>query len=291
MKNGFGISGLLALILTTMLLTSSAFAVTIRDDKPDNAYIALGNSPAYACVGSLVNGYVYTGSGVLISPDWVLTAAHLLLSAGSTTTFTIDGTTYNADQVIRNPNWDGAAVPATSDIGLVHLTTPVTSVTPALLYTGSSELNQVGTFVGYGFGGTGLTGADPSKIHKRGFNNVIDGDFNPLVYGCDFDRPGHPEDNWFGTATPLDLEGCVASGDSGGGVFINVNGQNYLAGIISEVLATDGNANSSYGDLSSFGRVSAFTSWIGGYVPVPEPSPFALALAGGLVLFTVRRRK
>ena len=36
-----------------------------------------------------------------------------------------------------------------------------------------------------------------------------------------------------GETPPLPLEGCVAPGDSGGGVFITIDSQDYLAGVIS----------------------------------------------------------
>ena len=84
----------------------------------------------------------------------------------------------------------------------------------------------------------------------------------------------------FGATHALPLEGCVAPGDSGGGVFISVDSQDYLAGVISFVAATNGStANSIYGNLSGAGRVSAALPWISSVVP--EPSTFSLLAGAG----------
>jgi hypothetical protein len=196
-------------------------------------------------------------------------------------------------QLIGNPGWNSSNPSGGYDFGLVHLSSPVVGITPATLYTGSSDLGQIGTFVGFGLTGTGLTGWRTLDNQKRAFQNVIDGNFgNPsLVLGCDFDNPHTTTNNVFGDATPLTLEGCVAPGDSGGGVFITIGSQTYLEGVISFVAATDGNANSYYGDTSGFGRVSAFMPWITSTIPEPSVSTLLVAGAGLGMLFGRRRRQ
>jgi hypothetical protein len=276
-------------VLFTTLLPFPACGVTTRDDQPDSSYVALGNSPDFDAVGLFVGG-LYTGSGVLIAPTWVLTAAHNLILTTSAT-FTIGGTAYTSTELIKNPDWNGDAMNG-YDFGLMRLATPVTNVTPALLYTESLQPVMEATFVGLGFTGTGLTGYQTLDGLKRAFNNVIDGDFgNPArVLGADFDNPHTTANNDFGSPTPLPLEGCVAPGDSGGGVFISINSQSYLAGVISFVAATDGSANGSYGDVTGFGPLSSVAPWLNAHVP--EPSTYALFLTGGLTwgLGRLRRR-
>lgn len=287
-QGGFvAITGIIVLMAFRSTPTSG---ITIRDDVPDSSYLSLGASTDYASVGQFVNSWGYTGSGTLIAPDWVLTAGHNLVAATSAT-FTIDGTAYYSSQLVLNPGWNGDPFHG-YDFGLVHLSEPVSSLTPATLYPGSSELGQVGTYVGYGFKGTGLTGYQTVDGQKRAFQNMIDGDFgNPaLVYGSDFDNPHSTAGNSFGAATPLPLEGCVAPGDSGGGVFLTMGSQVYLAGVISFVASTDGNPNSGYGDLSGFGRISSVMPWI--ISTIPEPSVSMLFFGAGLgVLFTRQRRR
>ncbi len=271
-------------------LSSSLLGATTRDDTPDSGYRALGVAPEYASVGRLVNSWGYNGSATLIAPDWILTAAHSLVAADSAT-FTLNGVSYISTELFLHPSWQSGNPLAGYDFGLVHLSTPILGVTPAALNIASVELGQVGTFVGYGLTGTGLTGYRTLDNQKRAVQNMIDGDFgNPsLVLGADFDNPHNAADSGFGSSDPLALEGAVAPGDSGGGVFITVGSQTSLAGVISFVADTDGRSNSDYGDVSGFGLVSQAYPWIA--TVVPEPSTNALMAVGPGVMMALWLRR
>jgi hypothetical protein len=282
------LAGLFGILASTTFHPTPSWAATIRDDQPDGDYIDLGGRPEYAPVGKFVNSWGYTGSATLIAPDWLLTGAHNLVAASSGT-FTINGSSYTSSGLFLNPSWQSSNPMGGYDFGLVHLSTAVAGITPATLYTGSSEFGQTAAFVGFGLTGTGLTGYRTLDNQKRAFQNIIDGDFgNPAVLlGCDFDNPHSAADNAFGDPNPLRLEGSVAPGDSGGGVFLTIDSQTYLAGVISFVAATDGSGNSDYGDVNGFGRVSAFTPWI--FSTIPEPSVSTLLAGAGLGMFFWRR--
>lgn len=275
--------------ILTLALAVPVQAVVVRDDRPASEYLDLGADAAYDSLGLLVSNWGYTGCGTLIAPDWVLTAAHNL-TAASSVTFTVNGISYSSASFVKHPSWTGDALNG-YDLALVQLSTPVVGVTPAELYQGADEWGQTACFVGLGFTGTGLTGWRPSDNLKRGFENVIDGDFGSPghLLGADFDNPHNPAENWFGASLCLDLEGCVSPGDSGGGVFLTIGSEEYLAGIISFVAGTDGNGNGDYGDVTGFARVSTFAPWIA--ATIPEPSVATLLCWGALAGVVLRRRR
>jgi secreted trypsin-like serine protease len=281
---------------------------TIRDDRDPRLYLDLAAQPQYASVGRIdsttTNGELI-GSGTLIAPQFVLTAAHMVDNLSSLR-FSLGGTIYAATNWVANPNWNGNLT-AGYDLAVVELNAAVTGVAAAVRYTGSSELNSVGTFVGFGRTGTGLTGATAFDGLARAGTNVLDGLYanNPRILTADFDSPHGNGASSQGSATPTNLEYMIAPGDSGGGLFIDTPAGAELAGVNSFGAAFDGRFDASYGDVSGDIRISLFNSWIDqaigslaalsgtdtAVIAVPEPSSWRLACFAALGLWIGLRRR
>ncbi len=302
-------------ILAKLLLVVPALAVTqveggvIRHDRSPDSYQQLAES--YTSVGR-VWGDAPSGdsrsvaSGTLIDQRWVLTAAHVITSDGMR--FEIDGDLYPVIQTVIHPDWDGRYFRG-NDLALLELAHPVTDVTPAVLHDGDDAVGRVGTMVGYGRTGTGLSGGDQMGGTRRAGQNMIDSTgsgFWPILSDdllmADFDYPhtlaeslpmnlalgltdiptmltGSQHINRMGQADPLELEYLPASGDSGGGVFIEVDGIEVLSGVISFNLAWDGSNNASYTDMVGIVPIGMMGPWFESNVPEPSTSVLLLCLA------------
>jgi hypothetical protein len=327
---------------------SASLGATIRHDVPVDAYIDYGDK--IHLVGGVNNALQSFGSGVVIHPEWVLTAAHVVLPVSP---FGISfETDPDPDEVLPPPPWDfpvsgfffieavaihefydDAIGPAGGfDIALLKLDRPIPQYTPFERFranpASNAELGRVGTAVGFGATGTGLTGFDVQTggFYRIASDNMIDAiASHPAVIDefvsrtvvdpvtgqiieftqeqiasqfmmADFDAPPGTGDfpNPLGSSIPLDLEGLVAPGDSGGPVLFDIDGVYHVAGLNSWIYGPpppwgDGTDDASYGDLAGYLRVSMFNDWIDGVIGIPEPSA-----AMGLVVFTVtllRRRR
>lgn len=271
-------SAVLYCVVVLLLFASKVSAISRRHDVPDWQYSQLAGS--YASVGRLINGFS-NGSGVLIAPQWVLTASHNVMFRTAPLAFAINGEVYPVDWSKRH--FAALARPYaadfTRDLALIHLTRPVSQVAPAQLYPGDNEAGMVVTVVGYGVPGDGVQGAPVggSQEHKRAAHNVIDAvgyydgrqvtvDASGTLLFYDFDNPPTVSEakNWFdGSNTPLALEGMMTSGDSGGGVFIETPNGRQLIGISSGVFpGVSAGSSHLYGIVARVVRVSTFIGWI-----------------------------
>tara|TARA_R110002096_G_scaffold435816_5_gene663365 strand:- start:43379 stop:44269 length:891 start_codon:yes stop_codon:yes gene_type:complete len=286
-----------ALLLTATVISTiptEANAGIRRHDRADELYLNLGAESQFSSVARLQIGTSIC-SATLISPEWMITAAHCF--DGTNNPFTLafpDSGGFNiADQVIIHPDWTPGQYTAGGDLALIHLSTPITELNSAMLYQGSNDLGALGYGVGFGRSGTGNSGEIPgTQGYKRAGTNMIDvlgsaRGFDESILLMDFDNPLRESDSTYGSAIPTDLEYQVAPGDSGGALFVEENGQFYLAGVTSFINSIDGNPDGDYGDMSAYTRLSDYNAWINSVIPAPSG---LLVLSAGM-LTAIRRRR
>ncbi|MGI6402214.1 MAG: hypothetical protein ACOX0A_08925 [Thermoguttaceae bacterium] len=231
---------------------------------------------------------ISSGTGSLLTDRYhILTAAHVVTDDNGVPidltdtpiycTFETTAGVYTIPvaEITVHPTYAGDPAGNQVDLALLTLSVAAPSVLHGYdLYTGSSELGQRFTFVGYGLAGdVGETDAEIAARAagtKHSGNNVYEltgatfaeaGNPNTLVY--DFDDGTYANDylgNYYGVRN-LGLgrdEAITAPGDSGGPSFIN--GQ--IAGVCSFGSDFTGDGSFGPGNYQVDVRVSAYVDWI-----------------------------
>ena len=256
------------LLLALLAVSSSASAIVIRDDVDDSRYrVPASEFPALVDMPG-------EGHGVLIAPQWVITAAHAITWQSEIKQVTINGLPRDVERLVIHPGykkppqellnqalatWDWTLfrvlLSSSDDIALLKLAQPVTDVSPVAINKSDGEFDQIIKIVGKGATGNGVTGYEFSGSHRtelrRAYNKVTSAHGRWLCYV--FDKP----------SDALPLEGGSGSGDSGGPILIQAEKDSLLAGLTSwadpqSVIRTPGR----YGQISCNVRLSHYKDWI-----------------------------
>ncbi|RNF86255.1 trypsin-like serine protease [Montanilutibacter psychrotolerans] len=258
------------LLLALLAVSSTSSAVVIRHDLDDSKYrVPASELPALVDMPG-------EGHGVLIAPQWVVTAAHAVTWQTEIKAVVMNGISREVEHLVIHPGYrkppqelinqiltTGDAtllrvlLASSDDIALLKLVEPVTDVSPVALYEGEDELSQIAKIIGKGATGTGAIGYAAHDSHRtelrRAFNQITSAHGRWFCYV--FDK----------APSALPLEGMTGNGDSGGPTLIQVNDQWLLAGLPSWTAAS-GDARTLrlglYGQSSCNVRISHYVDWI-----------------------------
>jgi hypothetical protein len=230
-----------------------------RHDVADSVYLA-----AAARIHGLVHLNLSSrpdlgdGEGTLITPQWVLTAAHVAVEMRAGKTVTVGEDLVQVDRICRHPAWrDGGP----QDIALLHLRRPTTADRPVPLYRRTDEADRILWVAGYGDKGDGLIGPTGHDRRVRAATNRVDeASANWLKFI--FDPPGSSR------TTPL--EGISGPGDSGGPGYLEEHGELRVAGVSSgQDDGPSGGREGRYGVREFYTRVSTHLGWLDSTMAAP----------------------
>lgn len=256
-------------LLTLLSLAPAASAVVIRDDVDDMRHrLAAAAFPALADLPG-------EGHGVLVAPQWVLTAAHAVTWQSQLKVVTVGGTPRAVDRVVLHPGYRKvpqpmidavmktgdateltALVSSSDDLALIRLVQPVDDVAPIEIHR-TPAVGDTLRVIGKGATGVGSHGHSqhgPNRTDLRhAFNTISSVDGRWLGYV--FDAPPNA----------LPLEGSAGNGDSGGPVLVAAGDAWQVAGITSwkhvegDVTKT---CPGRYGQLNYAVRLAHYADWI-----------------------------
>ena len=254
-----------------------AQAVMIRHNVSDKKYVDHAAKPEFqaGCITILDNRGDYTG--VLIADQFVLTAGHPVVwflkeseNDGAVSLKVRHGDNEcEVDYIYLHPQYDRDKHHGGTDLAVFRLKSPgLPKVTPAKLWIGDVTCGDRFVGVGQGKSGTGRDNDEPKKPGTfRGYENKIDyiSDDNDFrSFRADFDNgiedsntlarvvyaKKHLQIKGKSSKSPLPLEGSLAAGDSGGGIWVLRDKRYYLVGIASFRYFAAYGAQSGYANLS-----------------------------------------
>lgn len=216
------------------ILSQNNYAIVIDHRYSQQQYIEYANQ--YPNIVKIETDSSF-GSAIAIDSNTILTSSHTLKNKKNIRVI-INQIEFNPVSIVFNKTFDVAIIKITNK--LVKL--------EKLKFYNRDYINQEFTVVGIGKSGTGLTGAKILDFKKRA-GRILCSSINKGFGEAVFDQEA-----------PIELNACVAPGDSGGGVFKD----DELAGVITYVTAKNGdnNGDSDYGDSTGFILIRDIEEWI-----------------------------
>lgn len=222
------------------------FAGTIDPSIPDHKYLDYAKHFQY--IGKLCGSYeddtLFCASAVVIKKHFIVTAAHVVKNY-KTCKITVNDIEYNVEYLVW-PKEFNKNIFGMYDIAIGYVKQPININFYPDLYRSDDEIGKVCCISGFGLTGTFNTGAIKSDNKRRAGSNLIDSIDKDLLI-CS------PSKHHLKTS----LEFLIASGDSGGGLFIDGK----LAGINSCIIS-DKSPKSDYLSQSGHTRISKYIDWI-----------------------------
>jgi hypothetical protein len=240
----------LSFFICLFLIGNYSIGGTIDPEIPDAKYVEYGLKYKYIVelCGEYNDNSLFCASAIVIKKNIILTAAHVVKDYKKCKV-KIDDKQYIVKKFIWPKNLD-KDVYGENDIAIGFVEGNIDLESYPELYENSDEDRKLCSISGYGLTGTFLSGAIKHDGKKRAGTNIIESVENGVLI-CNASKP---EDK-----TKTELEFLIASGDSGGGLFID----NKLAGINSYVsnLGKDP-PKSTYKTESGHIRISVHRDWI-----------------------------
>jgi len=222
-----------ALLLFTLssLLSPISQAVTYHAELDPDTLAELAKRPEFASV-CRVNG----ASGVLITPNAILTARHVLRDNLEKNWAKINERSLVIESVTGHPD---------TDFGIILLKEPVTDIQPTPIYRGNDEVGMTVWKVAFGRWAPLVKGhrdmLKRARVPRAITNNIFNATEHDLHYRYEPKGPGHTK-----------YEGGTAPGDSGGPLYAEIEGKWMVVGV------TKGPRKGFYADA----RISTKAEWI-----------------------------